>query len=85
MHNEWVRRHTPADKFHVVQLKDGWAPLCRILGNKPIPNEPFPRANDADAVAELSRRIFLRALLAWCGILAGTAVVGYSAWWVWSK
>lgn len=79
MHNEWVRSHTPPEKFHMVELKDGWAPLCRIL-DKPVPEEPFPRANDADAVAVLSKRILMRALLVWCGIFTGTALVGYGGW-----
>lgn len=81
-HNNWVRDNTPPDKFHVVELKDGWEPLCRIL-DKPIPNEPFPRANDADAVRELSKKIFMRALITWGGILAGTSVLGCGAWWAW--
>lgn len=78
-HNNWVRDHTPADKFHVVELKDGWEPLCRIL-DKAVPTEPFPRANDAEAIKEISKAIFLRALLIWTGILTGTAVVGYGGW-----
>ena len=78
-HNQWVKDHTPPDKFFEVELKDGWAPLCRIL-NKPIPDGPFPRANDADAVAELSRSIFVRTLLAWCGIFTATGLVGYVGW-----
>lgn len=81
-HNNWVRDNTPPDQFHVVELKDGWEPLCRIL-DKPIPNEPFPRANDADAVRELSKKIFMRALITWGGILAGTSVLGCGAWWAW--
>jgi hypothetical protein len=67
-----------------IELKDGWAPLCRIL-NKPIPDEPFPRANDADAVAELSRRIIRKTLMVWCGILSGTGLVGYLGWRLWSN
>lgn len=81
-HNNWVREHTPPDKFHEIELKDGWAPLCRIL-DKPVPAEPFPRANDAEAVAKLSKEIMGKALMAWVGILTGTAALGYVGWWVW--
>jgi hypothetical protein len=45
-----------------------------------VPDEPFPRANDADAVAELSKHIMLRTLLVWCGIAAGAGVLGYVGW-----
>ncbi|KAL2024232.1 hypothetical protein VTK56DRAFT_9388 [Thermocarpiscus australiensis] len=83
-HNNWVRDHTPPEKFHMVELKDGWEPLCRIL-NKPVPTEPFPRANDADAVNELSKKIFLKALMTWAGILSSTAIAGYGGWWVWKR
>jgi hypothetical protein len=84
MHHKWVRDRTPPDKLFEIELKDGWAPLCRIL-DKPTPDEPFPRANDADAVAKLSRRIIIKTLMVWCAIFAGTGLVGYLGWRVWSN
>ncbi len=82
-HNKWVRNHTPPEKFHSVELKEGWAPLCRIL-DKPIPSEPFPRANDAEAVEKLAKTVIAKSLLVWVGILAGTTAMGYGIWRVWS-
>jgi hypothetical protein len=31
-HNEYVREVTPPEKFHMMELSEGWAPLCKILG-----------------------------------------------------
>ncbi|KAK3308719.1 uncharacterized protein B0T15DRAFT_116694 [Chaetomium strumarium] len=82
-HNNWVRDITPPEQFHVIELKDGWEPLCQIL-NKPVPKEPFPRANDAEAVKQLSKDIFMKASMVWVGILTGTAALSYGGWWAWT-
>lgn len=50
-HNEMVKRITPEDRLLVFRLDDGWEPLCKFLG-KPIPNVPFPRVNETQAVQE---------------------------------
>jgi Sulfotransferase domain len=39
-HNQYVRGVTPPEKFHMMELSEGWAPLCKILGTS-IPDEPF--------------------------------------------
>jgi len=79
LHNEWVKNHTPPGKFHMIELKDGWVPLCQIL-RRPVPDCPFPRANDADAVAELSKRIFFRTLMVWFVIFAGLGLLLLVFW-----
>jgi hypothetical protein len=81
-HNEYVKEVTPPAKFHMMELSEGWAPLCKILG-KPTPDEPFPRANDAAAIEGLAGQIFIEAGSRWAGIFAITGVLAYSAWWVW--
>ncbi len=43
-HNEAVQREIAPDRLLVMEIGDGWEPLCRFLG-KPVPNEPFPKAN----------------------------------------
>lgn len=52
-HNEGVRRRVPEDRLLVYEVTQGWEPLCRFLG-VPVPDEPFPRLNDA---AVFRRRI----------------------------
>jgi hypothetical protein len=78
-----VRDITPPEQFHVIELKDGWEPLCRIL-DKPVPKKPFPRANDAEAVMQLSKDIFMKASMVWVGILTGTAALSCGGWWAWT-
>lgn len=57
--NEEVIRSVPAERLLVYEVKDGWAPLCNFL-EKPIPEIPFPRANDSDA---FQKRLKLKALI----------------------
>ena len=82
-HNQYVKEVTPRAKFHMMELSEGWELLCNILGT-PIPTEPFPRANDAEAVEDVAGKIFLEAASRWAGILAIDAALGHCAWWVWS-
>lgn len=45
-HNETVIAELSADRLLVFEARDGWAPLCRFLA-RPVPPEPFPRANSS--------------------------------------
>ncbi|MGK5552505.1 sulfotransferase family protein [Actinomadura kijaniata] len=47
-HLERVRETVPADRLLVYDVREGWEPLCAFLG-VPVPDEPFPRSNDAEA------------------------------------
>ena len=60
-HYVLVRRVTPKDRLLDFQLKDGWGPLCEFLG-KPVPDVPFPRVNDSEALQELLAIIIKRGL-----------------------
>jgi Sulfotransferase domain len=51
-HNEAVRREIPADRLLVFEVREGWEPLCAFLG-VPVPDEPFPHANDRQAFTEM--------------------------------
>ncbi|KFH47480.1 hypothetical protein ACRE_015940 [Hapsidospora chrysogenum ATCC 11550] len=79
-HNEYVREVTPPAKFHMMDLSQGWEPLCKML-NVPIPDEPFPRVNDAEAVEGLNKEILKEAGSRWAGIFAVTGALGYGAFW----
>lgn len=81
-HNAHVEAATPPANFHSMELSEGWAPLCEMLG-VPVPDEPFPRANDAEAVDGLAAQILKEAGLIWGGIFAVAGVVGYGALWAW--
>ena len=53
-HVEEVKRHVPSDKLLVFEVKQGWRPLCDFL-NVPIPENPFPRVNDTEAMNDARR------------------------------
>lgn len=50
-HNEYVKRVTPPERLLLFKPEQGWKPLCSFLG-KPVPDCPFPRVNDAEALKE---------------------------------
>ncbi|RYO99927.1 hypothetical protein DL764_006668 [Monosporascus ibericus] len=76
-YNDWVRSVVPKEKLLEMGLGDGWAPLCKFLG-VPVPNEPFPRANDTDAAAKYAKRVFATLAQVWLGIFSVSGVVAYS-------
>ena len=55
-HVEEVKKHVPAEKLLIFDVKQGWEHLCNFL-NVPIPNKPFPRLNDSSNVKARSREI----------------------------
>ncbi|CAG9950805.1 unnamed protein product [Clonostachys rosea f. rosea IK726] len=71
-HHQWLREIVPENNLYVVELKDGWAPLCKML-DLPIPDSPFPRVNDTDAIEGLRIHIFLKTAVAW--LMLCTAMV----------
>lgn len=83
-HNAWVRSQVPKEKLLEMDLAEGWGPLCKFLG-KPVPDEPFPRANDREARDRFMREKLIQASAAWVGILSTAAVVGYGAWRTWKR
>ena len=78
-HEDWLRRTIPEDKLFFYEVKDGWAPLCKMLG-MPVPRdaegkeEPFPRANDAGAADAVFKKVIFQAGLVWLGIIGATGL-----------
>ncbi len=54
-HLETVKRTVPKERLLVYDVNEGWEPLCRFL-EVPVPDLPFPRANDRAAFAQNQRR-----------------------------
>lgn len=77
-HNDLVRRLVPSDRLLVLNLGDGWEPLCRFLG-KPIPNEPFPRVNDAAAADRVAAKVVGKLLLKWLMLFSTAGGILYLA------
>lgn len=61
-----------------MEITDGWAPLCKML-NKPMPQEPFPRVNDAVALNELIKGMMLATAGVWLVITVVIFTIIYYA------
>ena len=49
-----VRTQVPAHRLLEYEVKQGWGPLCDFL-NVPVPDCPFPRVNDTQAINDARR------------------------------
>lgn len=64
-HMAWLEKHVPKQKLFFYDVKDGWEPLCKILG-VPVPEDvPFPRLNDAKAIETAFRNWSLQGIGMW--------------------
>lgn len=73
------------ERVLTMELQEGWKPLATFL-DKPIPDEPFPHANEGEAMRRYAKSIFRTATLVWVGILGSTATaagIGFVAWKRW--
>ena len=83
-HNAEIRRLVPEGNLLVFNVKEGWAPLCRFLGED-VPDESFPRRNDKVAFAKNNEQFgdFINAssqknmLFAGAGLAAAVAAVAF--------
>ena len=69
-HHAKVREVVPQHQLLEMELNEGWEPLCKFLG-LPIPQEPFPKANDAKAADDYATKVILQALGVWILLLSG--------------
>ena len=76
--NEYAKAVTPPAQFHTMHLSEGWAPLCKILAAQE-PDEPFPRANDAEAVDSVAGQIMWEAGWRWGVIVSALTAAAYGA------
>ena len=51
-HTAEVRRAIPKDRLLVLEVAQGWKPLCEFL-DVPVPNVPFPRLNSREEMAAM--------------------------------
>jgi hypothetical protein len=72
-HTEYLKRVIPPSRLHFFNVKEGWAPLCKIL-DCPIPDVPFPHENDKVAVQKFIESLVKKALLRWLYIFAAAGV-----------
>lgn len=61
-HVHEVKTSIAADRLLVFDVREGWAPLCAFLA-RPVPDEPFPEANERAAFRRKRPRRLLRLIL----------------------
>ncbi len=54
LHNRAVRDAIDPGRLLEFDVREGWGPLCRFL-DVPVPDEPFPRLNDAATTQAMIR------------------------------
>jgi hypothetical protein len=80
-YNAEVQRVVPREKLLVMNVKEGWEPLCRFLGHE-VPQRPVPRRNDRVTFDRNSRalqgliEVTMRQRTYYAALLAGGVVVG---------
>jgi hypothetical protein len=55
-YNEQVKRDIAPERLLVLDVQEGWEPLCGFLG-VPVPGSPFPQTNSTDQFLEAMRRM----------------------------
>ncbi|TVY56478.1 hypothetical protein LCER1_G003736 [Lachnellula cervina] len=83
-HHEKVRSLVPKKQLLEMDLSEGWEPLCKFLG-VPVPNEPFPRANDAKAADDYATTVLLKVFGVWVGIFSAVGATLYCGFWLWNN
>ncbi|KAI1268645.1 hypothetical protein F5Y18DRAFT_237521 [Xylariaceae sp. FL1019] len=81
-HMDMVRRVVPKHRLLEYELSEGWEPLCKFL-KVPVPNEPFPRANDANAAEEYSKTVLWKVAQVWLGIFCALGLAIYAILCLW--
>jgi hypothetical protein len=77
-----VKAMVPKERLLIMNLNEGWEPLCNFL-DIPVPNEPLPRSNDAEAAERAAREIVGKVFRIWVGIITTSGLVAFGAWKFW--
>ncbi|KAK5744566.1 hypothetical protein LTR17_001961 [Elasticomyces elasticus] len=86
-YNAHIKSVVPKERLLVFHPRDGWEPFCKHLG-VPIPNEPFPKVNEGDFVADLHSNMIVkwRIMMVLTGFAKKSApvvVAGLAVWACW--
>jgi hypothetical protein len=63
----------PPERLFWFDVKDGWEPLCKILGVE-VPDREFPRLNEREAFRRIFREKMRLGLICW-GVLIGASAI----------
>ncbi|KAF4454271.1 hypothetical protein F53441_3272 [Fusarium austroafricanum] len=70
-HCNMIRGLVPKERLLEWSVEDGWEPLCKFL-DKPVPDEPFPHANNQVAYREQEIKLQKRYMM---GALPGLGIL----------
>ncbi|OGM40584.1 NAD dependent epimerase/dehydratase [Aspergillus bombycis] len=77
-HIAWLKEVVPQDRLVFFDVREGWEPLCKVLG-KDVPKDiAFPRINDGKAMDAVARSHIKRGLTRWAAFLSVVGVI--TAW-----
>jgi hypothetical protein len=86
-HHRGVRELVPKENLLIYRMGQGWEPICEFLG-KPVPNIPFPHANESTAmkkrIVDKQKRMLKEAASKVGGYALAAALLGVGAWVYWS-
>ena len=78
-HIEFLKANVPKDRLFFYDVRDGWEPLCAMLG-VPVPKDtPFPKLNDAKVMEDFMKKNVKKGLMAWAGVTVGAIAGAYGA------
>ncbi|ETS85214.1 hypothetical protein PFICI_03239 [Pestalotiopsis fici W106-1] len=69
--NAMVKSMVPAKKLLIMDVEQGWKPLCDFLG-MPVPKGPLPKANDTESANKVASDITTRVFQIWAAGLGLT-------------
>ncbi|KAJ4137895.1 hypothetical protein NW754_001539 [Fusarium falciforme] len=67
-HEDLLRQTIPPEKLFLYDVRDGWEPLCNILGVS-VPDRPFPHKNHHGEVKAVFRLIVLMGFVSWVAVI----------------
>jgi len=84
-HYAEIRATVPSERILTYQLGTGWEPLCKFLG-KDIPDVPFPRRNEAEAIVAVFDTFAAKAMrhsIINLSVVIGISAIGGMLSWRW--
>lgn len=77
--NERIIKIVPKERLLVMEIKEGWEPLAKFLG-KPVPDEPFPCANERETIKNHGKGVVLYIMTCWMGAFSVVGATAYLGW-----
>ena len=73
-HIEAVKAAIPAHRLLIMEIKEGWRPICNFLGQD-IPDTAFPHANDTAEFKKLIFGLRIVEIIPWLALLVSASYI----------